>query len=153
MTSVQLAIPNQPYAAALADLLRQDGSRLVAVVDRPDPAVEGIIVMDGTRPENLLLFEAEPERFVVITRKDAALLSRIWDAGVRHVVFEEDSPATALLAVIAAELRVPRLRDSRSLPMLVGDERRRRLPRFPIPVLDLPTSGCRCFTKIRKTPY
>lgn len=151
MTTVQLAIRNQRYAATLADLLRTDGSRLVAVVDRPDADVDGIIVMDGSRPENLLLFETQPERFVVIARKDAALLSRIWDAGVRHVVFEEDSPAMVLLAVIAAELRMPHLPHNRALPALLGDERRRLLPKFPIPALDSPATACRCFTKIRKT--
>jgi len=108
--TVQLAIKNQSYAAALAVLLQQDGFHRVLVVDRPDLAVDGLIVMDGNRHENLLLFETHPERFVVIARKDARLLSRIWDAGVRHVVFEEDPPKTALLAVNAAELRVPQFR-------------------------------------------
>jgi hypothetical protein len=140
MTTVQIAIHNQPYAARLADLLKKDGSRVVAVVDGPNPDAEGIIVMDGSTPENLLLFEAQPERFVVIARKDAALLSRIWDAGVRHVVFEEDSPATALLAVIAAELRMPRLGASKGMPG------------FPIAVLDSAARACRCGTNNRKTP-
>jgi hypothetical protein len=126
---------------------------VVAVVDRPDPDVDGIIVMDGSRPENLLLFEAQPDRSVVIARKDAALLSRIWDAGVRHVVFEEDSPSTALLAVVAAELRAPHVRDSKALPVLVGDGRKRLLPTFPVPILNTPSRTPCCFTRIRKTPF
>jgi hypothetical protein len=152
MTTVQLAIHNQRYADTLASLL-QDGSRLVEIVDKPDLRVEGIIVMDGNRPENLLLFEAQPERFVVIASKDTDLLSRIWDAGVRHVVFEADSPATALLAVIAAELRTPRLRENTTLPALVEEGRRRLLPKFPMQVLDPPAPARRFFTNIRKTPF
>jgi urease accessory protein UreE len=105
MSTVQLAIRNQRYAAALADLLQHDGSHRVVFAEKPDLKVDGIIVLDGNKMENLLLFEAQPERFVVITRKDAGLLARVWDAGVRHVVFEEDAPSLAMLAVIAAELR------------------------------------------------
>src|SRR5579885_3589876 len=110
MSTIQLAISNERYAAALADLLQRDGSHEIALVDRPDLDFDGIIVMDGSKPENLMLCDAEPERFVVIVRKDAGLLARIWDAGVRHVVFEEASPRTAMLAIIAAALRSPHLR-------------------------------------------
>lgn len=153
MSTIQLAIQNQRYSAALAVLLRQDGSHHVAVVEKPDLDLEGIIVMDGSRVENLFLFQAEPERFVVIARKDAAFLSRVWDAGVRHVVFEEDSPTTALLAVIAAELRMPHQRQSKSAasPVLAGDHERLQ-PRFPVPILDWQPTACRCSSKIRKTP-
>jgi hypothetical protein len=112
MSTVQLAIRNQRYAAALADLLRKDDEHEVVFVDRPDLSVDGVMVVDGDRAENLLLFEQEPDRFVVITYKDANMLGRVWDAGVRHVVFQEDSPATALLAIIAAELRSPRPRNA-----------------------------------------
>ena len=153
MFTVQLAIENTRYAAALADLLKKDGSHLVTVADRPDLNIDSIIVMDGRKPENLMLFEAEPDRFVVIARKDAAVLSRIWDAGVRHVVFEEDSPTTAVLAVIAAELRSPHLRDSRSLaPALLGAERRHLQPEFPVPILDWRQSPCRCSSIRAKKP-
>src|ERR1700683_3179570 len=101
MSTVQLAIHDQEYSAALADLLCRDGLHEVVFVDHPDLGVDGIIVVDGHRAENLALFEAQPERFVVIAQQDADLLSSIWDAGIRHVVFEQDSAATALLAVIA----------------------------------------------------
>src|SRR2546429_8898679 len=137
MSTVQLAIHNQRYSAALADLLKQDGSHVVAVVDRPDLGVDGVVVMDGSRPENLLLFEAQPERFVVIARKDASVLSRVWDAGVRHVVFEEDSPTTALLAVIAAELRLPHVPDSKTIPAAPPQYAPKQfLPKFPVTFLE-----------------
>ena len=48
------------------------------------------------------------ERFVVLTRKGTDNLSKVWEAGVRHVVFEGDSPNTAQLAIIAAEMRLPK---------------------------------------------
>ena len=145
MSTVQLAIHNHRYAATLADLLQRDGSHEVALVDRPDLDAGGIIVMDGSTPENLLLFEAQPERFVVIARKDAGLLSRIWDAGVRHVVFEEDSPTTALLAVIAAELRAPHLRDDSVPAMALAEfDRKRLLPKFQLPIVESRISSRTC---------
>ena len=135
MSTVQLAIHNPRYAAAVADLLHQDGAHEVVFVDRPDLGLDGVSVVDGDRSENLLLFEAQPERFVVVTRKDAGLLAKVWDAGVRHVVFEEDSPSTALLAVIAAELRLPRGADAGISGPPAAHGHKRRLPAFPVPVL------------------
>ena len=133
MSTVQLAIRNQRYAAALAELLQKDGEHHVVFVDRPDLSVDGIMVVDGNRAENLALFEREPGRFVVIARKDAELLAKVWEAGVRHVVFEEDSAATALLSVIAAELRIPH--QFSAVP--AGARTESNLTRkFPIPILN-----------------
>ena len=108
MTTVQLAIRDSGYAQSLRNLLLRDGTHRVLLVDKPDLKEEGVVVMEANGFENLSLLSSQPERFVVITRKGTDHLTRIWDAGVRHVVFEEDSPNTAQLAVIAAELRIPR---------------------------------------------
>jgi hypothetical protein len=148
MSTVQLAIRNRSYAAALAELLQRDGSHKVVLAETPDLNVDGIIALDGDKTENLLLFEAQPERFVVITRKDAGLLAQVWDAGVRHVVFEEDSPALAMLAVIAAELRgssTVKKTSSRGL------SQKGLLPEFPVPILETHTANYRtCRSKFCK---
>ena len=145
MSTVQLAVRDRQYAAALADLLQQDGTHDVLFVDSPRLGVDGIIVLDGGRPENLLLFETQPERFVVVTRKDAGILSSVWDAGVRHVVFEGDSPATAFLAVVAAELRNPQPRDARRAvtSSAATHSRRHRSPHFSPLILDIGTARSR----------
>lgn len=141
MSTVQLAIGNEKYAQALAKQLKSEGSHQVLFVSRPDLTVDGIIVVDSARTENLPVLEAQPERFVVITRKDAGVLSRVWDAGVRHVVFEEDPPSTALLAVIAAELRLPRDAGQKAAAIPAGHAQKRLLPQFPeLPVLQ--PGGC-----------
>ncbi len=138
MSTVQLAIRNQRYAAALADLLQRDGSHRVVLAENPDLKVDGIIVLDGNKAENLLLFEAQPERFVVTTRKDAGLLARVWDAGVRHVVFEEDAPSLAILAVIAAQLRGSA---ATKKPLLASVFAPKRLMReFPVPIFETHTA-------------
>ena len=105
MTIVQLALADSEYAQALRSLLLRDGTHQVLLVDKPDLTLDGVVVIDRARMGNHSLLASQPERCVVITPK-AVDLKRIWDAGVWHVVFEGDSPNTAMLAVIAAELRL-----------------------------------------------
>jgi len=47
-----------------------------------------------------------PERVVLITRKDPQLLAQAWDAGIVSVVSADDPVNTVLLAIMAAALRV-----------------------------------------------
>ena len=108
MTTVQLAIPDSAYAQSLRSLLARDGAHRVLLVDRPDLTLNGVVVIDGRRFEDLSVLGSQPERFVVILRKGADHLTKAWETGVRHVVFEEDSANTAQLAVMAAELRLPK---------------------------------------------
>lgn len=108
MKTVQLAIHDSEYAQSLRTLLMRDGTHRVYVVDDPDLRLDGVVVIDENKFESLTPSGPAPERFVVITAKGSDHLSRVWDAGVRHVVFEQDSPNTAQLAIIAAELRLPR---------------------------------------------
>ena len=105
MTTVQLSIQDNEYAQALRNLLLRDGVHNILLVEAPDLQVGGVVVVDSDGFDGLARFEKLSERFVVIARKGLDNLSRVWDAGVRHLVFEEDSPSTAQLAVIAAELR------------------------------------------------
>ena len=73
------------------------------------------------------MLDSEPERFVVITHKGSDCLSAIWDSGVRHVLFEGDPPNTAQLAVIAAELRLPAPKSSKST---AAPEKQSAMPPF-----------------------
>jgi hypothetical protein len=108
MKTIQLAIRNSDYAQSVRNLLLRDGAHRVYLVDRPDLAQEGLVVIDEDQFQNLAQQDPEPERFVIITRKATEDLSRVWDAGIRHVVFEEDPPLTTQLAIIAAEMRLGR---------------------------------------------
>jgi len=143
MKTVQLAIRNSENAQALRNLLLRDGTHKVYLVDRPDLDLDGVIVMDETQFNGSILPLSEPERFVVITRKGANL-ARVWDAGIRHVVFEDDSSNTAQLAVIAAELRLPRAPLTLGrIPVTNGvHHHARALPSLPI--LDSAPRRCRC---------
>jgi hypothetical protein len=108
METVQLIINDAAYAAALRDLLERNGTRDVRCVETPDPAEAGVIVVDSDALDRWPLPLAGPERVVLVTRNDPQHLAQAWNAGIRSVVFNEDPLSTAVLAIMAAELRVPR---------------------------------------------
>src|SRR6266849_4826732 len=101
MKTIQLAIRDSEYAQSLRNSLLRDGTHRVYLVDQPDLRIDGVVVIDGSKLDGIAPYKEQPERFVVITRKGTDSLSRLWDAGIRHVVFEGDSPSTAQLAIIA----------------------------------------------------
>jgi len=103
---VQLAISDSEYAQSLRTLLACDGAHTVLLVDQPDLNLGGVVVIEGRRFEKSSSFCAEAERFVVIVPNCADHLVEAWQTGVRHVVFEEDSPRTVQMAIMAAELRL-----------------------------------------------
>ena len=107
MKTVQLAIRDAACAQSICNVLRREGRHTVLVVDQPDLALDGVIVLDCEHLEHIGMAE-EPGRFVLVTRKDPDKLAWIWNAGIRHVVFEDDSANTVQLAVSAAELRQTR---------------------------------------------
>ncbi len=106
METVQLVIRDVRYAASLRQLLEQGGNRKVCCVDAPDPRHVGVIVVDSEGLELLPAPLLNPERVVLITRNDPQHLSKAWNAGIRSVVFSEDTLNTAVLAIMAAELRL-----------------------------------------------
>jgi hypothetical protein len=67
---------------------------------------EGVIVTDRERFEKLLPARKDVRRFLVITPNDHKSLCQLWNAGIRHVIFEGDSPGTAVLAILAVELNL-----------------------------------------------
>ncbi len=106
---VQLVLEDANYAKCLCDLLTLKARHRVFIMDSPETAIDGVVVVDG----HFLLAHTEllseiPERLVVLSGNDIQDLERIWKAGVQHVVFKGDPPGTAELAVMAAELRLAR---------------------------------------------
>jgi hypothetical protein len=107
MKTVQLAIHDSDYARAIRKLLLRDGTHNVYQVNHPNLRMDGVVVMDESTFQNLPDDDSDRERFVIITSKGSHGLARMFDAGIRHVVFEGDSPYTTQLAIIAAEMRLP----------------------------------------------
>ena len=104
--TVQLALADGTYAAALREALCRSCAWRVESVAKPDPSRDCVLVLDEAAFEHLRLPLSHPERIVLITRQDPQTLAQAWDAGLVSVLSQEDSISTVLLAVMAAALRV-----------------------------------------------
>src|SRR5215472_948385 len=106
MQTVQLSIANGTYLAEVREALSRSCAWHVEAVERPDPSQHSVLVLDELAFARLPRPLSNPERVVLITRKDPQLLAQAWEAGVVSVVSEEDPLNTVLLAIMAAALRV-----------------------------------------------
>jgi hypothetical protein len=118
MKTVQVAIQDPGYADSIRSLLVQDGVHQVHLVEKPDLTLDGVIVVDAANLDGFPLPPNRRERLIVVV-KERDDLPRIWDAGVRHVVFLGDSPDTARVVVLGVELALGALwRDMRQFTQL-----------------------------------
>jgi len=108
MQTIQLAIADSAYEAALHEALVRSGPWHVERVKGPRPGERCVLVMDESCLNQLSLPLPFPERVVLLTRKDPAHLSYAWEAGIVSLVSPDDPPSTVLLAIMAAALRVPK---------------------------------------------
>jgi hypothetical protein len=106
MQTVQLSIADSVYAASVREALSRSCAWHVESVDRPDPSRHCALVLDEAAFVRLALPLSNPERVVLITRKDPQLLAQAWEAGIVSVVSDDDPISTVLLAIMAAALRV-----------------------------------------------
>ena len=106
MQTVQLAIADGAYAHAVREALARTCACTVETVVQPDPLRQCVLVLDEEAFERLSLPVSNPERVVLITRKDPRLLAQAWEAGIVSVVSGEDPIGTVMLAIMAASLRV-----------------------------------------------
>src|ERR1700761_5947238 len=104
MKTVQVAIQDPVYADSLCSLLLQDGHHRVYVVEKPDLTLTGVIVTEAAALGHLPLLRNERERLIIVAHKEHDDLSKIWDAGVRHVLFHGDPPNTTRMAFLGLEL-------------------------------------------------
>ena len=106
MQSVQLSIADGRYAAAVREALARSCAWHVETGPVPDLSQDCVLVLDEAAFARLPLPLANPERVVLITRKDPQTLAEAWDAGIVSVVSDADPISTVLLAIMAAALRV-----------------------------------------------
>jgi hypothetical protein len=106
MSTIQLAINDPAYARWIRSLLLRYGAHQVHVMDWPELKLDGVIVIDKKRFDTLSLAWHEVRRFLVIAPNDYESACQLWNAGVKHVVFEGDSPAAAALAILALDLNL-----------------------------------------------
>jgi hypothetical protein len=129
MPLVQLLLHDDAYARDLSGLLVREGCFDVVRAEAPDFRQPGPFVADHlaiARHPALLDF---PERLVLITPNDQSLLETLWQHNIRAVVFDTDSPATALLAILGSEIGRGEVRPAQAKrPELVVLERAQSSP-------------------------
>ena len=106
MQTVQLSIADSQYAGTLREALARSCAWHVDAVGEPDLSQACPLVLDEQAFARLPLPLSNPERIVLVTRKEPQFLAHAWDAGIVSVVSEEDPLSTVLLAIMAAALRV-----------------------------------------------
>ena len=106
MQTVQLSIADGAYAAAVREALYHSCAWHIQSVEQPDLSCQSVLVVDEAAFGRLPLPISNPERVVLITRKEPQLLAQAWEAGIVSVVSETDPLSTVLLAIMAAALRV-----------------------------------------------
>jgi hypothetical protein len=106
MQTVQLSMADSVYSGAVREALARTGPWQVEELDRPDPSHHCVLVLDEAAFLRLMQPLENPERVVLITRKEPQALAQAWDAGIVSVVSEDDPISTVLLAIMAAALRV-----------------------------------------------
>src|SRR3569833_32212 len=100
MESVQLSIGDGAYAATVNDALSRSCAWHGESVEVPDLSQKCVLVLDESAFARLPLPLSNPERVVLITRKDPKALAEAWDAGIVSVVSDTDPLSTVLLAIM-----------------------------------------------------
>jgi hypothetical protein len=106
MQTVQLSITDGPYAAAVREALSRSCAWHVESVSDPDATQQCVLVLDEFAFAKLPLPLSNPERIVLIARKNPRALAKAWEAGIVSVISPDDPISTVLLAIMAAALRV-----------------------------------------------
>ncbi len=102
--TVQVAIPDPAYADSVRNLLIQDVRHQIHLVERPNFDLPGVIIMDALCVNSFPTVAKEQKRLLVMAHKERDDLSKLWDAGVRHVLFYEDPPRLLAIQVLGIEL-------------------------------------------------
>ena len=102
--TVQVAIQDPVYADCIRSLLSEDGRHQVQLVQKPNIKLAGVIVLDAAYLGCVSTPASEQHRLIVVAHKREDDLGKIWDAGVRHVIFYGDPPQNVRIAVLALEL-------------------------------------------------
>jgi hypothetical protein len=140
MQTVQLAIEDGQYAAALREALSRSCAWRVETVGEPDLSRPGVMVLDQTALARLPLPFSNPERIVLITQKDSQLMAEAWEAGIVSVVSDQEPMSTVLLAIMAAGLRVDK---SCTGPSIGGISPTSGMARAPVAPNDKHSPGSR----------
>jgi hypothetical protein len=100
---VQIAIENRDYAEELGRLLEEDNKHRAYVVDRPNPAIAGVIVLDETTVGHLGVPEGRDAMRFFVLANEASDPNKLWHAGVRRLLPAGHPTELVRLAILHTE--------------------------------------------------
>jgi hypothetical protein len=103
---VQIAIKDQVYAEELRRLLVKDNKHRVYLVDRPDPNMGGIVVLDETTLSSISPLEGIDQPRYIVLRQESSDPDKLWKAGVRCLLPAMYPPNLARTVILGAEMRL-----------------------------------------------
>jgi len=106
ITNVQIVIEDQVYAEELRGLLEEDNKHRAYVIERPSPAIDGLVVLDETTLHHRALAEGKAALRYVVLRRESFDPDKLWETGIRCVVPAEYSPNLVRTVILGAELRL-----------------------------------------------
>ncbi len=106
ITNVQIAIEDLAYAEELRGLLEEDNERRIYIVDKPSPAMDGVIVLDETALGHVGVLERTEALRYIVLGKESSDLQKLWEAGIRCVVPANYLPILVRAVIAGAELRL-----------------------------------------------
>jgi len=104
MSDVQIALGDRAHAEQLRDLLEADGKHRAYIVAKPNPILAGVIVLDETTVDHLVVPEGRDAMRFVVLANEASDPNKLWKAGVRRLLPANHPPELVQSAILYTEL-------------------------------------------------
>ncbi len=119
ISNVEIALEDQTYAEQLRGLLEADGNHRAYVVAEPNPIFAGVIVLDETTVDHLVLPEGRDAMRFFVLANEASDPNKLWHAGVRRLLPTKHPPELVRFAILYTELILSQENSSRDVPQTV----------------------------------
>lgn len=113
--NVQIAIEDRVYAEQLRGLLEEDGEHRAYVVDRPNPAIDGVIVLDETTVDDVAVPAGRDGMRYFVLGNEASDPNKLWNAGVQRLLPAKHPPELIRFAILYTELILSQENSSRDV--------------------------------------
>jgi hypothetical protein len=116
INNIQIAIEDRVYAELLRGLLEENSEHRAYVVDRPNPAIDGVMVLDETTVGDVAVPAGRDGMRYIVLGNEASDPNKLWNAGVRRLLPAKHPPELVRFAILYTELILSQEDSSRDVP-------------------------------------